>query len=110
TLLLGIQEGILAGIAASVALVMYRSSRPNVPVLGWLPDTRSFRDLRHHPEARVIPGILILRIDASFSFANAEYVKDRILDTRRLAPGVKAVVLDAGSINNLDTTAVAALD
>ncbi len=110
TLLLGIQEGILAGIAASVALVMYRSSRPNVPVLGWLPDTRSFRDVRHHPEARAIPGILILRIDASFSFANAEFVKDRIFEAVRRTPGTKAVVLDAVGINHLDTTAVAVLE
>jgi SulP family sulfate permease len=110
TLLVGIQEGILVGIAASVVAVMYRISRPNVAVLGHLPGTRSFRDVRHFPEAEPLESILMLRVDASFSFANAELLKDLLLRLTKDAGGdVRAVVVDASSINDLDTTAVAVL-
>ena len=110
TLVIGIQEGVLIGIAASVTAIMYRISRPNVAVLGHLPGTRSFRDIRRNPDAEIFEGILILRVDASFSFANAEFLQDLILDAS--APedhDIRAVVVDASSINDLDTTAATVL-
>lgn len=110
TLLVGIQEGLLVGIGASVVAVMYRLSRPNVAELGHLPGTRSFRDLARHAEAERLEGLLLLRIDASFSFANAEFLKDLLL--RKSEPEdhpIRAVVIDASSINDLDTTAAAVL-
>ncbi len=110
TVVIGIQEGVLIGIAASVTAIMYRISRPNVAVLGHLPGTRSFRDVRRNPDAEIFEGILILRVDASFSFANAEFLQDLILDES--APedhDIRAVVVDASSINDLDTTAATVL-
>jgi SulP family sulfate permease len=53
---------------------------------------------------------MVLRVDASFSFANAEYFKDFILDkSEREGRNVEVVVVDGSSINDLDTTAVEAL-
>ncbi len=110
TLIIGIQEGILIGVAASVTAIMYRISRPNVAVLGHLPGTRSFRDTHRVKEAVPIENILILRIDASFSFANAELLKDLILkQSQEDGADVRAVIIDASSVNDLDTTAVAVL-
>ncbi len=109
TLLVGVQEGVLSGIIASIVAIMYRISRPNVAELGHLPGTRSFRDRRHHPEARPIPGLLLLRVDASFSFANADFLQDLLLDRTRDDPSIRAVIIDASSINDLDTTAAATL-
>ncbi|NBC16351.1 MAG: sulfate permease [Bacteroidetes bacterium] len=110
TLVVGIQEGVLTGIAASVVAVMYRISRPNVAVLGHLPGTRSFRDVRRHESAGRIEGILMLRVDASFSFANSEFLKDLILQKSQAADhSIRAVIIDASSINDLDTTAAGVL-
>ena len=54
---------------------------------------------------------MILRIDASFSFANAEYFKEFILEKSSGRDGtIEAVVLDGSAINDLDTTALAALN
>ncbi|MEZ4698075.1 MAG: sulfate permease [Rhodothermales bacterium] len=109
TLFVGIEQGILTGIAISVIAIMYRISRPNVAELGQIPGSRSFRDIENNPDARIFRGILILRIDASFSFANAEFLKE-LLDSRtRADASIKDVVIDASSINDLDTTAAAAL-
>jgi len=109
TLFIGIQEGILLGIGASVTAVLYRISRPNVAELGHVPGTRLFRDLDRFDQAERIKGVLVLRVDASFSFANAEYFKDFILESERGGRDIRAVVIDGTSINDLDTTAVEAL-
>lgn len=108
TLVLGIHQGILTGIGLSVIAIMYRISRPNIAVLGLLPETRSFRNVVNHPTAQQFDGVLIIRVDASFSFANADRVRDRIIAEAR-ACEARSVILDATTINDLDSTALAML-
>ena len=110
TLFIGIQEGILLGIGASVVAMLYRISRPNVAELGHVPGTRLFRDLDRFEQAARLRDIMILRVDAAFSFANAEYFKDFILEkSEREGRNVEVVIVDGSSINGLDTTAIDAL-
>jgi SulP family sulfate permease len=110
TLLVGIQEGILLGIGASLIAVLLRASRPHVAVLGYVAGSRSFRDITRFPEAEQIEGILVLRVEASFSFTNAEYFKDFIIEqSEEEDRHLHSVVIDGMSINDLDTTAVDAL-
>jgi SulP family sulfate permease len=107
TLLIGIQEGILLGIVASMLNILYKYSRPNVAELGILPGTRLFKNLDRNPEAQTIDSVLILRVDASFSFVNAEFFRDYILEkSRERNDSTRFVVIDGSSINSLDTTAV----
>ena len=109
-LVLGIQEGILLGIVATVLGVLYRISRPNMVELGHVPGTRSFRDVERFGETRLLDDILLLRVDASFSFANAEHFKDFILEKSKSDDrGIRAVVIDGRSINAVDTTAAETL-
>lgn len=109
-LFIGLQEGILLGIGASVIIVLFRISRPNVAELGQVPGTRLFRDMERFEQAVRLKDIMVLRVDASFSFANAEYFKDFILDkSEREGRSVEVVVVDGSSINDLDTTAIGAL-
>jgi SulP family sulfate permease len=109
-LFIGLQEGILLGIGASVIAVLFRISRPNVAELGHVPGTRLFRDLERFEQSVRLKDIMVLRVDASFSFANAEYFKDFILEkSEREGRTVEVVVVDGSSINDLDTTAIGAL-
>ena len=109
-LFIGLQEGILLGIGASVVAVLFRISRPNVAELGHVPGTRRFRDLDRFEQAMRMKDVMVLRVDASFSFANAEYFKDFILEkSEREGRNVEVVVVDGSSINDLDTTAIEAL-
>ena len=111
TLVVGIQEGLLLGVAASVLLVLYQVSRPNMVELGHLPGTHSFRDRKRRPGVKLVNDLLLLRVDASFSFANAEAFKDFILEKSRSEDrSFRAVLIDGSSINDLDTTGVAALE
>lgn len=110
-LLIGIQEGILLGIGASLVAVLYRSSRPNVAVLGHVHGSRTFRDVSKNNAATPIEEILILRFDSSLSFNNAEFIKDFIIQkSEEKSKNIRAVVVDAKSINDLDTTAIDALE
>ncbi len=110
TLFIGIQQGIIIGVVTSLVVFIHRTTQPHTAELGVLPGTRVYRNLRNFPEARAIDGILILRIDASFYFANVAFLKDRIDRLLRECPaGSKAVLIDASSINDLDSSADEAL-
>ena len=111
TLGLGIEIGILVGVGASLALFVVRSTRPHTAVLGRLPGGEVYRNVDRYPEAETLPGVLILRIDAQFYFGNVTFLKQTLETLIASAEGqtIHAVVLDASGINNLDSSADAAL-
>ena len=87
TLALGIMPGLLLGIVASILLFITLNTRPNTAILGRLPNTNIFRNVQHFPEAETIPGLVILRIDASLYFANAVFLKEKVHEICRPARG-----------------------
>jgi sulfate permease, SulP family len=110
TLVIGIQSGVLIGVIASILLFITLNTRPPAAILGRLPGTEIYRNVRDFPRAETHQGIVVLRIDASFYFANAEFIKETLRNIREdQGDRLKAVVLEAGSINDLDSTADAVL-
>lgn len=112
TLSVGIEEGILAGVAASIAFFVFKTSRPHVALLGELPGNPGvYRNLKRYPEAKPLPGVLMVRIDAQFYFANTTFLKETLIRFEREASEpIQAVIIDASSINNLDSSAATALE
>ena len=101
--------GLFIGIAVSLLLLVYRASRPNVAVLGQLPDDGRFADVERFEDARPVPGVVVLRPESGLFFANAEAVRARILAA--LATGSPhAVVIDAETMPYIDVTAIRMLD
>jgi SulP family sulfate permease len=95
--------GLFIGIGASLLLLLYRTSRPHVAVLGKVPGTaEQYGDVARHPENEALDGIAILRVDAGIYFANADLVRARI---RAAARDARAVVLDAETSAFVDVTA-----
>lgn len=110
TLLIGIQEGILLGVGASMLTMLFKYSKPAVAELGVIPGTRLFKNLDRNSKAKRIDGVLILRVDASFSFINAEFFRDFILEkSEQQDKNTHFVIIDGSSINMLDTTATDSL-
>ena len=108
TLVLGIEQGILAGVAASVILVLHKSSRPHAAIEGRLPDSTTYRNVSRHANAVVDEDVIVFRMDDSLYFANTQFFSEaveNVVATRK--PG--ALVLDAFPINRVDSTAVHAL-
>jgi SulP family sulfate permease len=96
--------GLFIGIGAALLLLLYRSSSPYVARLGALSGAGGFGDLRRHPEARPVPGVAVLRVEAGLFFANAEPVRARITAAAG-DEGVRALVLDLESVPSIDVSA-----
>ena len=78
TLFLGVEIGLLIAVGISLLFVIYESAYPHIAVLGQLPGTQIFRNVKQYGDAEQAPGVLVLRIDAPIYFANVAYVKDRL--------------------------------
>jgi len=104
--------GLVIGVVAMVLLVVYQASRPHLSILGRVPGVAdAYGDVARHPEYERVPGLLVLRLEAPFFYANASLVAGAI---KRLAGAEEtlpnAVVLDFGPNNNLDITSSEKLD
>jgi sulfate permease, SulP family len=110
TLALGIEVGLAAGVVASVLALVGRVSRPRIAVLGRLPGTELYRDVARNT-AETVPGVLVIRVDAQLCFANAGTLVStlRRLEAEADRP-LRAVVLDASGVNQIDSSASAALE
>jgi SulP family sulfate permease len=105
TLVLGIELGIVVAVVASMLVVFARMSRPHSAVLGHVEGTTSYRNVDRFPEAHVIDGVRIVRIDAALSFVNAVNVRKLVLaHARQVDADPRALVLDASGINDIDAT------
>ncbi len=110
TLLLGVEKGILISIATSLVLVVRRTTRPHYAILGRLPGTKVYRNIERYPEAITLIGLTVIRIDASLYFANVNFLHEVIDEQLQNSPHrVSAVIFDASSVNDIDSTADAAL-
>lgn len=107
TLAFGIQQGIIAGVLLSLALVIYRNARPHIAVLGRLPHTPYFRNVSRFQHAVQEDDILIIRFDSQLYFGNADYFRETIEALiAAKGPDLKLIILDASSIHDLDSTGV----
>lgn len=108
TLLVDLVTGLTVGVIASLALHIWRSSRPHIAVVGNVPGTEHYRNvLRHQVVTR--PHILGLRVDESLFFANARHLEDRITAELAAHPGVRHVVLQCTAVNDIDASALESL-
>ncbi len=111
TLLLGIGEGVVAGVALSISTVLYRSSRPHLAVLGKLPGTQYYRNIKRFQEAEQSDEVLIIRFDDQLYFGNAAYFKEHIKKlVRQKGPDLRLLIMDASSMHDIDSTGIHALE
>ncbi len=110
-LLIDVLQGMLIGLLASLAFVVYRSSRPHLSSLGRVPGAPgAYSDLTRHPDNAAVPGVLIVRVDAPLYYANALTVRDGVRAMVAALPTPpRAVIFDAGAQDTLDLTSAAML-
>lgn len=108
-LILGVEEGILAGIGLSIAFFLWRTSRPNLVQLGRLDNSQLFRDARFH-KVTTYDKVLTLRVDMSLYFANAAYLEDYVLRYVADHPEVEHFVLVCSSVNMIDASALETIE
>ena len=109
TLLLGVEVGILLGVGTSILVFLYRSSKPHAAIVGKVPGTEHYRNVKRHA-VETVPGVLSIRVDESLYFANARYLEDLIYNQVASNPEVTDVVLMCSAINAVDMSALESLE
>jgi SulP family sulfate permease len=106
--LLGVEAGILLGVALSLGVLVWRSSHPHIAVIGRVPGSEHFRNVRRHA-VQTVPGLLAIRVDESLYFANASTFEERVEALVAQDPAVRRVLLVCSAVNQIDTTALGVL-
>lgn len=102
----GLLRGVLIGAIISVVQLLRRASRPHVAFLGRIPGTRRFSDMARHPDNEPVPGALLVRVESSLLYFNAEHVRDTVaarLGAEATPP--KIVILDLSASPHVDIQA-----
>ncbi len=109
TLAWGVEPGVVAGVALSLLMYLYRTSKPHMAVVGQVPGTEHFRNVNRH-SVLTDPAILSVRVDESLYFANSRYLEDRIAALVAAAPEVRHVILMCSAVNAIDASALESLE
>ena len=111
TLSLGIEQGIGIGVILSLTLLIFKTTRPHIAILGKVPNSRFYRNADRFDNLEVRPDIMILRFDAQLYFANINYFSSKIDEfVEQKGKGLKLIIINAESINNMDSSAVKAVE
>ena len=109
TLGLGVEVGVASGVAISVLLHLYKTSRPHVAEVGLVPETQHFRNIHRH-KVETDPTLVTLRVDESLYFVNARFMEDLIQKRVTNGSDVKNVVLMFSAVNEVDYSALESLE
>jgi high affinity sulfate transporter 1 len=104
--LVGVLQGIVIAIIISIFQVFERTWRPYAAVLGKPEGVPGYHDITRFPEASQIPGLLLIRWDAPFIFANANLFRKKL---RKLISNTNPrplwIIITAEPVTDIDTTA-----
>ncbi|EFJ29944.1 hypothetical protein SELMODRAFT_90185 [Selaginella moellendorffii] len=119
TLFFGVEIGVLIAITLSLVFVIYESANPHIAILGRLPGTTVYRNVRQYADAYTYHGIVIVRIDAPMYFANISFIKDRLRKYELCSKGtasrglrtedIRFVIIEMSPVTYVDSTAIHAI-
>ena len=109
TLGLGVEAGVSAGVLLSIALHLYKTSRPHVAEVGLVPGTQHFRNIHRHT-VEIDPTVVTLRIDESLYFVNARFLETLVRERLAGNPKIRNVILMCSAVNEIDFSALESLD
>jgi SulP family sulfate permease len=109
TLLFGVEPGVIAGVGLSLALFLWRASRPHAAIVGRVPETEHFRNVKRH-KVFTDPRILTIRIDESLTYLNARWLEEFVLEAVAEHPQLKHLILMCSAINAIDASALESVE
>ena len=72
-LFVGVEAGVMAGVAATISLMLWRTSRPHTAIVGPIAGSEHFRNIDRH-QVEQFEQVIALRIDKSLFFGNVRYL------------------------------------
>ena len=106
---IGVEAGVVMGVAASLLLFLWRTSSPHIAVVGQVPGTEHFRNVNRH-QVITSPTVLSVRVDESLYFANARFLEDSVYKSALQHPTTRHVVLQCSAVNLIDASALESLE
>jgi SulP family sulfate permease len=109
TLLVGVEPGVIAGVGVSLALFIWRASRPHAAVVGRVPGSEHFRNVKRH-DVFTDPRVLTIRVDESLTYLNARWLEEFVLDEVAERPKIKHLIVMSSAVNAIDASALESLE
>ncbi len=109
TLMVGVELGVTTGVAVSILIHLFKTSRPHMAIVGQVPGTEHYRNVMRH-EVVIDPSVLTIRVDESLYFANTRALEDRIYDEVAKQTDLKHVILMCSAVNAIDMSALESLE
>lgn len=99
----GVLNGVLISVILSLVFLLKMAASPHIATLGQIPGTTNYSDMQRHPDNIPVPGVLILRVEASILYFNINNIHDRIHELVDNYEGeLKLVIMDLSSANYVD--------
>lgn len=114
---LGVDTGVLVALCVSVLLIISRITLPRMSMLGRVADHHGFVSASEHPEAKIVDGLLIVKIEQNLFFFSSSSLKDLLRRIELLGdptahpsekprlPPVRAVIFDIRIMFDIDASA-----
>jgi anti-anti-sigma factor len=102
----GILKGVLLAAVFSILTLLRRASHPRIALLGRMPGMNRFADSSRYPEVEMVPGAVVLRIEAGLYYFNAQNVRRDLLERMHQNNPVDLMVLDLSTSANIDLAGV----
>uniref|UniRef100_A0ACD6AEX5 Uncharacterized protein n=1 Tax=Avena sativa TaxID=4498 RepID=A0ACD6AEX5_AVESA len=114
-----VEIGLLIAVGISFAKILLQVTRPRTSLLGNLPGTTIYRNTSQYPEAKLVPGVVIVRVDSAIYFSNSNYVRERILrwltdeEDKAKAAGLTKInflIVEMSPVIDIDTSGIHSLE
>src|SRR3546814_188869 len=109
TLIAGVESGVIAGVGLSLALYLWSASRPHAAIVGRVPETEHFRNVRRH-KVFTDPRVLTIRIDESLTYLNARWLEEFVLEQVAEHEQLKHLILMCSAVNEIGRAALESLE
>ncbi|TMI64667.1 MAG: sulfate permease [Bacteroidetes bacterium] len=99
----GILKGVLLAALVTILMLIKAATSPNIAFLGRIPGTKRYSDKGRHPDNENIPGVLIVRIESSIFYFNADFIREVIMSKIKKANNsVNTIIFDLSSSPHID--------
>ncbi|KAM9373577.1 sulfate transporter-like [Phaethornis superciliosus] len=76
--LISTEIGLLVGVCFSMLCVIFRTQRPEAPLLGWVAESETYESLSAYKNLQTKPGIVVFRFEAPLYYINKECFKSTL--------------------------------
>jgi len=95
--------------ALAIGLYLQSTSDPHIAVVGQVPGTEHYRNIKRH-QVSTWPALLLIRIDENIYFANAPAIESHLMDLVANTNELRNVVLVLSGVAKIDASGLEMLE